>query len=96
LSEYRHFIHLAIISEDDMLTRRLTMAVFAALFAASSSLAMLQNARPAMADQNWNRSSQLQRVDRHVRPDRDDRQWRRDRDDRRARHDRDDRRRDRR
>ena len=40
------------------------MAAFAALFTASSSLAMLQNARPAMADQNWNRGSHLQRVDR--------------------------------
>jgi hypothetical protein len=84
------FIHLAIISEDDMLTRRLTMAVFAALFAASSSLAMLQNARPAMADQNnrWRNGY-------HQRADRDDRHVRRDRDDRRGRHDRDDRRRDR-
>ena len=33
-----------------MLTRRLTMVAVAAAFAASSSLAMLQSSRPALAD----------------------------------------------
>jgi Ni/Co efflux regulator RcnB len=65
--------------------RQLAMAALAALFAASSSLVMLHNARPAMADQNWNRGSHLQRVDR------DDRKVRHDRDHRKVRHDRDDR-----
>jgi hypothetical protein len=77
-----------------MLTRRLTMAAFAALFAASSSLAMLQQgAQPASArpHDDWRRDAHHQRVDRddrHVRHgDRDDRHVRRgDRDDRRFRH----------
>jgi hypothetical protein len=54
-----------------MLTRRLTLVAFAALFAASSSLAMLQSARPASADQDdhGRRIAQHQRNDH----DRDDR-----------------------
>lgn len=49
-----------------MLTRRLTLAVFATLFATSSSLAMLQNARPASADpdDHWRRHEHHRRVDR--------------------------------
>jgi hypothetical protein len=51
-----------------MLTRRLTLAVIAALFGASSSLAMLQNARPVAAHphEHW-------RHEHHQRFDRDDR-----------------------
>jgi Ni/Co efflux regulator RcnB len=58
--------------------RRLTLALAAAVFAASSSLAMLQSARPAAADQDdhWRRHTYQQRHDR------DDR-WRQDRADRR-------------
>ena len=53
-----------------MLTRRLIMAAFAALFAASTSLAILQP-QPAMAapDGQW-------RAGHHARHDRDDR-WKR-------------------
>jgi hypothetical protein len=59
-----------------MLSRRLTLAAFAAVFAASSSLAMLQQGtRPASADQDdhWRRSAHHQRNDH----DRDDRRWNR-------------------
>lgn len=55
-----------------MLSRRLSLAAFAALFAASSSLAMLQQGtRPASADQDdhWRRHAQ------HQRHDRDDRHF---------------------
>ena len=49
-----------------MLPKRLTLAAFAALFAASSSIAMLQSARPALADQDdhWRRNAHHQRHDR--------------------------------
>ena len=66
--------------------RRLTLAAIAALFAASSSLAMLQSARPAAADpdDHWRRNAHHQRFDRddHRRFDRDDHR-RFDRDDHR-------------
>ena len=55
-----------------MLSRRLTLAAFAAVFAATSSLAMLQQGtRPASADQDdhWRRHAQ------HERHDRDDRRF---------------------
>lgn len=54
-----------------MLKRRLTLVAIAAMFAVSSSLAMLQSARPASADQDdhWRRSAHHQRTDH----DRDDR-----------------------
>ena len=58
-----------------MTIRRLAMAFCAVAFAAFSSVAMLQSARPAMAAPSWNHSHQ-QRV-----ADRDDRR-RHDRDDR--------------
>jgi Ni/Co efflux regulator RcnB len=65
-----------------MTIRRLTMAIFAVVFAAFSSVAMLQSARPAMAAQTWNHAAHQQRV-----ADRDDRRHaKRDRDDRRYRH----------
>jgi Ni/Co efflux regulator RcnB len=72
-----------------MLTRRLTLAVIATAFAASSSLAMLQNARPAAADpdDHWRHNAHHQRIDRddHRRFDRDDHRRHHDRDDRRWR-----------
>jgi hypothetical protein len=48
-----------------MLTRRLTMIALAAAFAASSSVALLQSARPAFAETDHNtRVAQNQRHDR--------------------------------
>jgi hypothetical protein len=48
-----------------MFSRRLTMLVLAAAFAASSSIALLQNAGPALADRDANtRLAQQQRRDR--------------------------------
>ena len=48
-----------------MLFRRLTMIAFAAAFAVSSSIALLQNAGPALADRDPNtRPGQNQRFDR--------------------------------
>jgi hypothetical protein len=60
-----------------MLRRRLAMVAFAAAIALSSSVAMLQNAQPAMArpDNDW-------RGNGYHRHDRDDRRWRHDRDNR--------------
>jgi hypothetical protein len=50
-----------------MFTRNLALVAFAALFAASSSVAMMQNARPAMADADDHvRNAHHQRIDRHV------------------------------
>ena len=50
-----------------MLTRRLTMFALAAAFAASSSVALLQSARPALAETDRNT-----RLAQHQRHDRDD------------------------
>ncbi len=47
-----------------MLTRRLSLVAFAAVFAASSSFAMLQTSRPALADQADHKPRHHQRVDR--------------------------------
>jgi Ni/Co efflux regulator RcnB len=63
--------HFCIHSEDDMLTKRLSLVAVAAAFAVSSSLAMLQSARPALADADDHHP----KIHRHV-----------DRDDRRANH----------
>lgn len=48
-----------------MFSRRLTMLALAAAFAASSSIALLQNAGPALADRDSNtRAAQQRRHDR--------------------------------
>jgi hypothetical protein len=61
--------HFCIYSEDDMLTR-LSLIAVAAAFAVSSSLAMLQSSRPALADADDHHQP---RVHRHNNADRDDR-----------------------
>ncbi|HEY0395585.1 MAG TPA: hypothetical protein VGD01_13895 [Candidatus Elarobacter sp.] len=70
--------------------RRLAPAAFAALFAASTSLAMLQHAQPAQARDHWDRHASYERHDRddqrRFRGDRDDRRFHNDRDDRRFHH----------
>ncbi len=47
-----------------MLIRRLSLVAFAAVFAASSSFAMLQTSRPALADQDDHKPRHHQRADR--------------------------------
>ena len=61
--------------------KRLAPAAFTALFAASTSLAMLQSAQPAQARDHWDRQSYHQRHDRD-----DQRRFHGDRDDRRFHH----------
>jgi hypothetical protein len=60
-----------------MLTRRLSLMAVAAAFAVSSSAALLQSARPALADADDHHPRAHQRFDRddrhRARPDRDDR-----------------------
>jgi hypothetical protein len=64
-----------------MNTKRLSLIAIAAAFAVSSSAAMLQSARPALADADDHHPRQHQRADRddrhNVRQDRDDRNYRR-------------------
>lgn len=47
-----------------MLIRRLSLVAFAAVFAASSTFAMLQTSRPALADADDHKPRHHQRVDR--------------------------------
>jgi hypothetical protein len=64
-----------------MITKRLSLIAIAAAFAVSSSAAMLQSARPALADADDHHPRHQQRADRddrhYARHDRDDRNYRR-------------------